>query len=150
MRLRGAWAHEADALALTHGRAFAKGWSAQDIAALISGPGGFALLVEEGDRPVGFILCRAMAGEAEVLTLAVDPAARRRGLGRALVEAALGAARMAGAEAMFLEVAHDNAPALALYEAAGFAHAGVRRGYYARGLEGSADAVVMRLDLGPA
>lgn len=150
MRLRGAWAHEADALAAVHGRAFAKGWSAGDIGELISGPGGFALLVEEGDRPVGFILCRAMAGEAEVLTLAVDPAARRRGLGRALVEAALGAARMAGAEAMFLEVAHDNAPALALYEAAGFARAGVRRGYYARGLEGSADAVVMRLDLGPA
>ena len=67
-----------------------------------------------------------------------------------LVDAAAGAARMAGADVMFLEVAHDNLPALGLYEAAGFARAGLRRGYYDRGAAGSADAVVMRLDLGRA
>lgn len=149
MRLRGAWPHEAPAMAAVHGRAFAKGWSVEDIAELTSGPGGFALMVEEGDVPLGFILCRAMAGEAEILTLAVEPAARRRGLARALVEAATGAARMAGAETLFLEVAHDNLPALALYEAVGFARAGLRRGYYDLGAQGTADAVVMRLDLGP-
>ena len=55
---------------------------------------------------------------------------------------------MAGADVMFLEVAHDNLPALGLYEAAGFERAGLRRGYYDRGAAGSADAVVMRLDLG--
>jgi ribosomal-protein-alanine N-acetyltransferase len=149
MRLRGAWPHEAEILAAVHGRAFAKGWSAADIAAFTGGPGGFALMVEEGERALGFILCRVMAGEAEVLTLAVDPAARRRGLGRALVDAALGAARMAGAEAMFLEVAHDNAPAIGLYQAAGFTTAGTRRGYYQRGPEPAADALVMRRELGP-
>lgn len=149
MRLRGAWPHEAEAMAAVHGRAFARGWSVEDISALTSGPGGFALMVEEDEAVLGFILCRAMAGEAEILTLAVDPAARRRGLGRALVEAATGAARMAGAESLFLEVAHDNTPALALYEAVGFAHAGLRRGYYDLGGGNTADAVVMRLDLGP-
>lgn len=149
MRLRGAWPHEAEAMALVHGRAFAKGWSAADIAELTAGPGGFALLVEEDEAPMGFILCRAMAGEAEILTLAVEPAARRRGLARALVEAAAGAARMAGAQTLFLEVAHDNQPALALYEAAGFARAGLRRNYYDLGAQGTTDAVVMRLELGP-
>lgn len=150
MRLRGAWPHEAPAMAAVHGRAFAKGWSVEDIGRLTAGPGGFALIVEEDDEtPLGFILCRAVAGEAEILTLAVEPAARRRGLGRALVDAAAGAARMAGAQALFLEVAHDNAPALALYEAAGFARAGLRRGYYDLGDGRAADAVVMRLDLGP-
>jgi ribosomal-protein-alanine N-acetyltransferase len=149
MRLRGAWPHEAEILAAVHGRAFAKGWSAADIAELTGGPGGFALMVEEGDNALGFILCRAMAGEAEVLTLAVDPPARRRGLARALVDAALGAARMAGAGAMFLEVAHDNAPAIALYQAAGFTAAGTRRGYYRRDGAPSADALVMRRELGP-
>ncbi len=147
MKLRGAWGHEAPVLAQVHAAAFDHAWSAAEIAQLLDGPGGFALLVET-DAPLAFILCRAVAGEAEILTLAVDPAARRRGLARALVEAAAGAARMAGADVMFLEVAHDNLPALGLYEAAGFERAGLRRGYYDRGAAGSADAVVMRLDLG--
>lgn len=147
MKLRGAWGHEADALASVHARAFDHAWSGPEIAELLDGSGGFALLVE-GDAPLGFILCRAIGGEAEILTLAVDPAARRRGLARALVEAAAGAARMAGAEALFLEVAHDNGPAIALYEGAGFTRAGLRRGYYDRGAAGRADAWVMRLDLG--
>lgn len=147
MKLRGAWGHEADTLAAVHARAFDHAWSGTEIAELLDGPGGFALLVE-GETPLGFILCRAVAGEAEILTLAVDPAARRRGLARALVEAAAGAARVAGSEALFLEVAHDNFPAIALYEGAGFTRAGLRRAYYDRGAAGRADALVMRLDLG--
>ena len=150
MRLRGAWGHEADALARVHAGAFSGGWSPREIADLLNGPGGFALLVEDGGRPLGFILCRAVAGEAEILTLAVDPAARRRGLALALVEAATGAARMAGAESLFLEVAHDNAAALGLYRKAGFAEVGLRRGYYDRGANPAVDAMVMRLDLGPS
>lgn len=148
MRLRGAWPHEADDLAAVHGRAFAPGWSAQEIADLTAGPGGFALVVED-QRMLGFILCRSGGGEAEILTLAVDPDARRRGIGRALVEAATGAARMAGAELMFLEVAQDNPAAIRLYEATGFRNVGVRPGYYDRGAQGRVDAVVMRLDLPP-
>lgn len=151
MKLRGAWSHEAPALSAAHARAFDHAWSAPDIAALVDGPGGFALLVEQ-DAPaeivMGFILCRAIGGEAEILTLAVDPAARRRGLARALVEAAAGAAQMAGADVMFLEVAHDNLPAIGLYEATGFARAGLRKGYYDRGAAPAADALVMRRDLG--
>jgi len=147
VKLRGAWGHEAAVLAQVHASAFDHAWSAPEIAQLLEGPGGFALMVEN-EAPLAFILCRAIAGEAEILTLAVQPDARRRGLARALVDAAAGAARMAGADVMFLEVAHDNLPALALYEAAGFVRAGLRRGYYDRGAAGSSDAVVMRLDLG--
>ena len=95
----------------------------------------------------GFILCRSIAGEAEILTLAVDPARRRRGAGRALVEAAAGMAATLGAEEMFLEVAVDNPAALALYEAAGFARVGRRPGYYARTDGADVDAVVMRREL---
>lgn len=150
MRLRGAWSHEADALAGVHAAAFAAGWPPGEIAALLEGPGGFALMVEDQDRALAFILCRAVAGEAEILTLAVEPAAQRRGLAFALVEAAAGAARMAGSESLFLEVADDNAPARALYAKAGFGEVGLRRGYYDRGPKPAADAVVMRLDLGPS
>lgn len=149
MKLRCVQSDEAGALADVHALAFDHPWSADEIAALIGGPGAFALLAEDR-APVAFILCRAIAGEAEILTLAVSPAARRRGVARGLVEAAVGAARIAGADVMFLEVADDNLAAIGLYETAGFIRAGLRRGYYDRGSQGLADALLMRLDLGRA
>jgi ribosomal protein S18 acetylase RimI-like enzyme len=61
---------------------------------LLKSPGVFAVMGEAGEPAVekGFILCRSIAGEAEILTIAVDPAARRRGWGAALVEMAAGIA----------------------------------------------------------
>lgn len=136
MSLRAAPAEDAAILAGLHAAAFDKPWSAGEIAALMTTPGVFALTVDLQ----GFILCRSIAGEAEVLTLAVVPAARRLGVGRALVEAAAGLAATQAAACLFLEVAHDNVAALALYAAAGFERVGLRKGYYLSG----ADAVVMR------
>ena len=84
-----------------------------------------------------------MAGEAELLTIAVLPEARRLGLGRRLVGRFIYQARLRGADSACLEVAEDNADARALYLAAGFAEAGRRRGYY-RTPEGKAvDALVL-------
>ena len=91
----------------------------------------------------GFILWRAAGGEAEILTLAVDPARRRTGLGHSLTLAALAAATDSGAKVMFLEVAADNPAAIALYEKAGFSRAGLRKAYYVR-TKGFADALVLR------
>ncbi|MBS7791055.1 GNAT family N-acetyltransferase [Roseococcus sp. SDR] len=83
--------------------------------------------------PGGFILARRVLDEAEILTLAVHPDHRRQGLGEALVETAAVVTAAAGARVMFLEVAEDNAPAMALYAKAGFERAGRRRDYYAPG-----------------
>jgi ribosomal-protein-alanine N-acetyltransferase len=136
-------------LADLHDRAFDRPWSAEEFETLLKGPGAFAVLGEAGDpeeAPVearGFILCRAVAGEAEILTVAVDPAARRRGWGAALVEMAAGIAREAAAFEMFLEVAADNLAAIKLYEATGFERVGLRKGYYPHP-DGAKDAVVMR------
>jgi ribosomal-protein-alanine N-acetyltransferase len=143
-----AWATPADAAAMAqaHAAAFPSPWSAAEFEALMAGPGVFGFLAGESE-PLGVILCRVAAAEMEVLTVGVSPKARRHGLARALMAAAVGAARQAGAEEAFLEVAADNAPACALYAGLGFRHAGVRRGYYDRGAEGRADALVMRLDL---
>jgi ribosomal-protein-alanine N-acetyltransferase len=147
----------APALARTHAAAFETGWSAADIAECLAGPGGFGLVAAEAemltgaaDPPCGFVLARALAGEAEILTLAVAPDHRRQGLGRALLEAAIGLAATLGAEAMFLEVAADNDPAIALYAAAGFAPAGRRRAYYQRPGGPAVDALVLRRDLNTA
>jgi len=143
--LRPIGAAETPAMAATHALAFDAPWSEREIRDLLASPGAYAFGV--GLAPLsGFILCRAIAGEAEVLTLAVDPAQRRQGQARALLEAAVLAAAAAGAESMFLEVAEDNAAAIGLYLASDFAQVGVRRGYY-EGPTGRRDALVLRRDL---
>jgi ribosomal-protein-alanine N-acetyltransferase len=145
--LSWATADDAPELAQAHAAGFPQPWDAAAFAGLFAGPGVFGLLARDDGRPVGMALCRVVAGEMEVLTIAVDPALRRRGIARALMAAALGAAREAGAEAAFLEVADDNAPAASLYASLGFRRAGLRRNYYDRGADGRVDALVMRLDL---
>lgn len=113
-------------------------WSEAEFAALLASPLVFAL-----SEPGGFLLGRAVAGEAELLTVAVAPDQRRKGHGAALVRAFLQEAEARNADSAFLEVAADNAPAIALYAAAGFIPAGKRRGYYT-GLDGRAqDALIL-------
>lgn len=135
------------ALARLHRAAFGPGaaWSADELAALMAQPG--ALLVHRG---AGFALGRAAAGEAELITLAVAPEARRQGLGAALLLAIEGRAARAGAGEMFLEVAEDNAPARALYARAGWHQVGARPGYYARPRGLRADALILRKRLDAA
>lgn len=143
MKLRPATTQDAEILALAHARAFDTPWSAADIARLMTAMGGFSWLAEVAAAPVGFILGRAIAGEAEILTLAVAPDQRRLGVGLALVEALATDARARGAASIYLEVAADNPAAQALYRKAGFARAGLRRGYYARGGGLPVDALVL-------
>jgi len=133
-----------------HGQSFAHPWSAHEIAALIvsSSTVGAAALDSVNRRLRGFILSRLAADEAEILTIAVDAAFQGAGVGRALLSENLRQAANAGARAMFLEVAGDNAPALALYHRFGFVKVGERAGYYRRADETRAAAVVMRKALG--
>lgn len=132
-------------LAALHASAFDAPWSATEFDTLLMQDGVFAL-AEDG----GFILCRMAADETEILTLAVAPRARRAGLGLRLVQAAMRRAAQAGAANAFLEVAVDNAAAVALYAKAGFGKAGLRRGYYARPPGPPVDALVLRCDLNTA
>ena len=133
------------ALAAAHALAFQPSWNQSEIADLLTGMGAFGLIIEDPE-PVAMILCRAVAGEGEVLTLAVDPAARRRGLGSTLVAAATRLLCENGATEIFLEVAADNRVAIALYERHGFVPAGRRVAYYVRP-NGAMDAIIMRCAL---
>ena len=142
-----AWAPE---LAAAHARAFERPWTTADLASLLDGAGALALAAVQDSRILGFGLARCISDEAEILTLAVDPDARRRGIGGALVEALAAAAAGRRAKALWLEAADDNAAAIALYKACGFEAAGRRRGYYAREDSASADALVMRRVLNTA
>jgi ribosomal-protein-alanine N-acetyltransferase len=93
---------------------------------------------------VGFALAWHAADELHLLDLAVDPTARRQGVGRSLLEAVVADARRSGARLLLLEARASNEPALALYRSAGFFVTDVRRAYYS---DNGEDAVVMRLEL---
>lgn len=130
-----------------HGAAFDHPWDAAALRELLAGPGVFAFAA-----PSGFVLARAAGGEAEILTLAVLPSARGKGLGRALMQAAAGRAVLLGAETLFLEVGAENPAALALYTSLGLSRVGSRKGYYDRasrgeGAQAGADALVLKAAL---
>lgn len=146
MNLLLATPQHAPAMASAHAQAFDKPWDESDFEGVLEADGVFGFLVEAED-PAGVLICRKVATEAEILTVGVAPWARRRGVGRALMVAAIGVAQASGACEVFLEVDVDNAPAVTLYEGLGFARAGLRKDYYDRGAGGRADALVMRLDL---
>ena len=97
----------------------------------------------DGAGLCGFAGLARSGSEAEVLTLAVDPAVRGAGLGRRLLHTMLDAAREAGCDAVYLDVAADNAAARGLYAGTGFVELGRRAGYY-QGPAGRVDAVLMR------
>lgn len=146
MKIRRALADDVGALASVHAQAFDQAWPPKAFAELLSSPGVVALAAINEDL-VGVILMRAIAGEAEVLTLAVAPAYRRQGVAGALLTAGLSLAMQAGAQAVFLEVAADNPAAIALYRAAGFTDAGRRANYYPRRGAPAVDALLLRRTL---
>ena len=97
-----------------------------------------------GRTPGGFVLARAVAGEAEILTIGVDQRFERAGLGWRLMQAALREAKMRGAEDIFLEVDEVNHAARGLYVKLGFVKAGERKAYYAAADGSRSAALVMR------
>jgi len=125
-------------LAEIHRASFGAGqaWPSHVIGTHLLMPGGFGLVHPAG----GMALARVVLDEAEVLTLAVVPGSRGRGIGRALVDALIADTCKAGACTCFLEVSKANERAYRLYVRAGFEAVGIRRGYY----EDGTDAVVMK------
>ena len=121
-------------MARIHALAFpGKGWAEADFAAYGTDP--TVLITTDGPA---FAVLRVAADEAEILTLATDPAAQGRGHGHRALATGLAAAAAAGARTVHLEVAETNAAARALYARAGFAETGRRPRYY-----GPTDALLL-------
>lgn len=147
--MRRAGAVDLDAVVcLERESAEAAHWRREDYETMLASSGDWILVAENpSGNPAGFLAARAVAGEAEILNIAVEPAMRRRGAGRALLEAAVAEARERGARRLYLEVRATNEPARSFYFACGFAEVGRRPNYYqhppedavvlARGLESS-------------
>jgi len=89
-----------------------------------------AWVVEAGRSVRGFLAARAVAGQGEILNLAVDPANRNAGHASSLLERALDEFRRQGIADIFLEVRASNSAALSFYEHHGFVRTGARPGYY--------------------
>jgi ribosomal-protein-alanine N-acetyltransferase len=121
-------------------------WDAAAFAELIAIPGTAGRLALDGDMPIGLVLWRVAADEAEILTICIAPDRRRGGAGGFLLETAIAAISAAGGRRLLLEVAVDNGPAIALYRAFGFAAAGRRRDYY-RNAQGTVDALILAREI---
>jgi len=144
---------DVDRLAAVHAASFPGApWSAADLAALLRQDTVFGLVLRRANffgtrSAVAFVLVRLVVGEAEILTIAVDPAHRRRGLARRLMEHLFRRLYHDRAEQLFLEVDAGNAAAVTLYRSLRFRQVGERKGYYAHGSHPGATALVMRADL---
>ena len=140
-------------LADIHGRSFDRGWSAEEMRSMLaSHPVVQVLALRRSDGGktgvAGFVMLRIAGGEAEILTLAVDPQFRRCGYGKLLMEEALRHAYRDRAEAVFLEVDDTTRAAVSLYSGLGFETVGRRARYYERQDGPAGSALVMRLRLG--
>jgi ribosomal-protein-alanine N-acetyltransferase len=131
-------------LSAMHRACFPDGpWDAATLERILALAGGFGYLVWHGETPVGFILARDLAGEVEILSVGVLPQWRRRGAGRALMDAVVARAERDGLGSIVLEVKTENKAARRLYAALGFLQVGRRPGYY-RQLGGRADGLILR------
>ncbi|OYU51764.1 MAG: ribosomal-protein-alanine acetyltransferase [Alphaproteobacteria bacterium PA1] len=136
MTLRRGQVGDGAALARVHQAAFDHPWSDADFSAYLTSD-----LVWVIGQPIsGFLLIRAIGNEAEILTLAVDPAAQRNGYARSLLAASKQELAGLGVMRLILEVAADNLPAVSLYEREGFLPFGVRKAYYRRDTGPNMDA----------
>lgn len=141
-RLRPATPADARAIAALERLAFSDPWSAESIRESIAMPWMFTHVAEDPEGVVfGYVFCREIAGESELLNLAVAEGRRRGGVGRELLAAALAWAEARGARETFLEVRASNSAAIVLYEQAGFRAVGRRPDYYERPRE---DAILYR------
>ncbi|WP_244598719.1 GNAT family N-acetyltransferase [Rhizobium tubonense] len=136
-------------VSVLHGERFAKGWGAGEFHSLLSQETVFGFVARQTNailrKPLpGFVLARHVAGEAEILAIAVHPKLGRTGLGWRLMQAAMREAHARGGETMFLEVDGGNQAALGLYRKLGFEKVGERQAYYVDEKGQKSTALVMR------
>jgi [ribosomal protein S18]-alanine N-acetyltransferase len=138
---------DASAIAALHGASFRRGWSEQEVEGLLLDRHVIAHRALMGARFSGFIMSRLVEDEAEILSVAIAERQRGRGLARRLLDLHL--RRLAGlaARTVFLEVDEHNAPALRLYQRAGFREVSRRPNYYPGAGGKAAAALVLRRDL---
>jgi ribosomal-protein-alanine N-acetyltransferase len=138
---------DAPKLAQLHGASFHRGWGEGEFEQMLAERNTLVHRLRQGRKIIGFAVSRMAADEAEILSIAVDPNHRGRGLSRNLLLTHLGHLAGRGVRTVFLEVEENNHPARRLYDRAGFSVAGRRERYYKQPGGEQLNAVLMRRDL---
>ena len=139
---------DAEAVAALHAKSFYRGWPREDIAAYIIDSDTPTLVACDARRKIaGFAMLRLLGDDAELMTIAVEPRFRGKGVAKALMLACFEDLMMTASKRMILEVAADNPAALRLYRNLGFTQLSERKGYYARPDGQPATALVMARNL---
>ncbi|CCD94510.1 putative Ribosomal-protein-alanine acetyltransferase, RimI-like protein [Bradyrhizobium sp. ORS 375] len=138
---------DAKRLAQIHAASFHRGWGEGEFEVMLAERNTLIHRLRLGRKLIGFIVSRIGADEAEILSVALDPNQRGRGLSRDLLLTHLGHLAGRGVRTVFLEVEENNQPARRLYERAGFATVGRRERYYLQPGGEQLNALLMRRDL---
>lgn len=117
-------------VALLEGLCFQDPWSERSIASELGNPLSLWLVAMEEDRLLGYVGSQTVLDETDMMNVAVDPAARRQGVARALIQALTAQLKQRGSRKLSLEVRASNLGAIRLYESLGFVRLGCRPGYY--------------------
>ncbi len=145
MNVRAATRADAEAIAAIERDAAPAPWTGAAVRGSLELPTTRAWVCAHEGAVIGHLLTAAVGDTGEVLILATHPDHRRRGVARRLLDEAAACWQVEGVVEAFLEVRADNAPARALYAAAGWREVGRRRAYYRDG----EDAVLLRWDAAP-
>jgi ribosomal-protein-alanine N-acetyltransferase len=149
-KLRTATLADVDAIMALEASTFGSdAWSTESMSSELGSEHTYYLFAYDPEHPdalagYGGLLAPRGSSDADIQTLAVAPAARRRGLGRMIVLALIAAAAERGARQVFLEVRADNPTARSLYDSLGFEQIAVREKYYQ---PDGVDAQIMRVTL---
>ena len=138
---------DAARLAQLHGASFHRGWGESEFERMLAERNTLVHRLRLGHKTIGFAISRMAADEAEILSIAIDPSYRGRGLSRELLLTHLGHLAGRGMLTIFLEVEENNQPARRLYEWAGFTVVGRRERYYQEPGGQQLNALLMRRDL---
>lgn len=138
---------DAAPLARLHAASFHRGWGDGEFEQMLREQNTLIHRLRQGRTIIGFAASRIAADEAEILSIAVSPAQRGRGLSRDLFLTHLGHLAGRGVRTVFLEVEENNMPARRLYDRTGFAVVGKRDRYYKDADGAELNALIMRRDL---
>ena len=120
---------------------FSSPWSVNAIAGELTNPLSCWLVAVDGGKVCGYVGSQAVLGEADMMNIAVEPACRRQGIARQLVEQLIAELKNAKNYQLTLEVRASNTPAISLYAQMGFQQVGIRPRYYSKPTE---DALILR------
>lgn len=122
-------------------RCFSDPWSQESVRDGLESSLDTWLVLKEKEGVLGYCVFRIIAGEGELLRIAVSPEFQGRGLSKKLMDQMVEYSKKKKAETMFLEVRESNEKARNLYRSYGFSEEGIRKDYYRNPVE---NAVIMK------